>query len=61
MALAQQSPEMQAIGNKLIAEINAGIVCGASAITQKQEIDKLQAEIKALKDKYEPQPAPASK
>ena len=45
------SPEVQAIGQKLMAEINASVSCTAQAITLKQQLDMAQAELKALKDR----------
>lgn len=54
--LAQQppSPEMQAVGNKLMSEINAGLECSTMTITLRGQVDRLNAEVKRLKDKYEP-------
>lgn len=52
---ADQPPEVQALGAKLMQEINANIQCNANAIAGKAEIEKLQAEIKRLKIKYEPE------
>lgn len=56
------SPELEAIGQKLMQEINAGIQCNANAIAGRNELEKLQAEVKsalaelaALKAKYEPE------
>jgi len=49
------SPELEAIGQKLMVEINAGIQCNANAIAGRQELEKLQAEVKVLKAKYEPE------
>ena len=54
-ALAQQpAPEMEAMGAKLMQEINAGIQCNANAVAGRREIERLTAEVKALKEKYEP-------
>jgi len=50
---ASASPEMQAIANKLMVEINAGIQCAAATIAIRQDLEKAQAEIKRLTDKYE--------
>lgn len=50
-ANAQQpppSPEVQAIGNRLLQEIQTGIQCSANAITLQQELEKARAEIKRL-------------
>jgi hypothetical protein len=55
-ALAQQqpappSPNEQALGQKLMAEINASIACGANLITANQALATAQARIKELEDK----------
>ncbi len=57
-ALAQQSPSPleSALSQKLIAEINAGIACATQAITYKQQLDKANAEVTRLTDKYEKKP-----
>lgn len=47
----QQPPEVIALGNKLIAEINSGITCQAQVITLKQQLDAAQAKIKELEEK----------
>lgn len=60
-AQSAQTPELQALGTKLMQEINANIQCNANAISGRQEIEKLQAEIKALKAKYEPEVKPDAK
>lgn len=49
------SPELEAVGAKLMQEINAGIQCNANAIVGRGELEKAQAEVKRLKDKYEPE------
>lgn len=51
----QQSPEMEALGAKLIQEINAGVQCNANAVAGRREIERLMSEVKALKAKYEPE------
>jgi hypothetical protein len=51
---AQQSPSEQALGNKLMAEINAALQCDAGLISARQELAKSAARIKELEDKYEP-------
>lgn len=55
-AIAQQqpSPVEQALGQKLMQEISAGVQCTAQAITLKGEFDKSQEEVKRLTEKYEP-------
>lgn len=53
-ALAQQpSPPVseQALAQKLMTEINAGIQCSATTITLQQQLAAAQAEIKELKAK----------
>ena len=57
-ALAQQSPSPleSALSQKLMAEINAGIACTTQAITYKQQLDKANAEVARLTDKYEKKP-----
>ena len=57
-ALAQQSPSPleSALSQKLMAEINAGIACTTQAITYKQQLDKANAEVTRLTDKYEKKP-----
>lgn len=49
------TPELEAMGGKLMQEINANIQCNANAISGRNELEKLQAELKALKAKYEPE------
>lgn len=50
-AWAQQkpSPEMEALGNKLMVEINAGIQCNANGIAGRQALEAAQKEIEGLK------------
>ena len=57
-ALAQQSPSAldTALSQKLMAEMNAGIACTTQAITYKQQLDKAEAEVTRLTDKYEKKP-----
>lgn len=43
------SPELEAVGAKLMQEINANIQCNANAIAGRTELEKLQAELKAVK------------
>ena len=52
-AASQESaaPESQALGNKLLQEINAGISCAAANITLKQQLEAAQRRIKALSEK----------
>lgn len=64
-ALAQQQPsaELRAYGDKLMAEIGAGLTCSTARIELRGQVDALNAEVRRLKDKYEPDnnPAPAAK
>lgn len=46
-----RSPETEALSLRVIQEINANIQCNANAIAGRQEIEKLQAELKELKEK----------
>lgn len=55
------TPEVQALAQKLMAEINANISCTAAGITLNQQLATMQAEIKRLKDKYEPATAEPKK
>ena len=57
-ALAQQSPSPleSALSQKLMAEMNAGIACTTQAITYKQQLDKANADVTRLTDKYEKKP-----
>jgi hypothetical protein len=53
--LAQSpAPETQALAQKLMAEINAGIQCSSNAIALQQQVSADKARIKELEDKYEP-------
>ena len=56
--LAQQSPSAldTALSQKLMAEMNAGLACTTQAITYKQQLDKAEAEVTRLTDKYEKKP-----
>jgi hypothetical protein len=48
----QTSPEtQQAVANKLMSEINAGIQCSASIITLRRELETAQAQIKSFTEK----------
>lgn len=55
-AFAQQAqtPSEQALSSKLLAEINAGLQCSATLLTERAELQKAHARIKELEDKYEP-------
>lgn len=48
------TPEAQALAQKLMAEINSNIQCGAAGITLQQQLAAANAKLKALEDKYEP-------
>lgn len=43
------SPELEAVGAKLMQEINAGIQCNANAIAGRNEWEKLKTELEGLK------------
>ena len=49
MAQQQSPPSEQALGQKLMQEIQAGISCSVNVINLQQELAKVQAELKALK------------
>lgn len=57
-ALAQQqaSPLEQALGAKMMREMNDGLQCSANVIVAQQQLAAAQAEVKRLTDKYEPKP-----
>ncbi len=50
-SFAQQSPTEQALGNKLLQEIQTGITCSANLISTKAELIKAQERIKELENK----------
>jgi hypothetical protein len=53
-ALAQQqTPNEQALGTKLMQEIQGGLNCSASLITLQAELAKAQARVKELEAKAE--------
>lgn len=58
-AFGEEQPDAraQAMGNRLLSEINNGIACDTSLIQIKQMLAASQSEAKRLKDKYEPAPA----
>ena len=47
-ALAQQSPLEQALGAKLMREINEGMVCSTQLLTAQQQLAAAQARVKTL-------------
>ncbi len=51
-ALAQQpqTPEVEALSQRLIAEINASLQCSAGLISAKREIERLTAELAQLRE-----------
>jgi hypothetical protein len=53
----QQTPSEQALGAKLMQEIQGGLICNASLISVQAELAKAQARIKEL----EPKPASPEK
>ena len=56
-ALAQQqaTPEVQALQSRVMQELNSSLQCTTQAITLQQQVTKLTADLKAMKDKYEPE------
>lgn len=52
-ANAQSSPEVQVIADRLMKEISQSIACSIEAVTVKAELAKVQAELKAMKEKPE--------
>lgn len=53
LAQQQQSPGEQALGSKLMQEIQSGLNCSASLIGVQAELAKAQARIKELEPKPE--------
>lgn len=51
-----QNPETLAFSQKLMQEINANLQCTTQFITVQQKLTAAEAEIKQLKEKYEPAP-----
>lgn len=49
-----QSPTESALGNRLIAELNASVQCSAELITVKASLAKAEARVKELEPKPEP-------
>lgn len=60
-ALAQPTPETQALQAKLMQELNAALQCSAMAITLQQQLATAQSEVKRLTEKYEPKEKPDAK
>lgn len=57
LAFGQQpTPETQALGQKLMSEINASITCNAQLITLQEKLTKANEEIAALKEPKKPEP-----
>ena len=57
-AFAQQqqaSPEVQALQARVLQELNGSLQCTTQAITLQQQVTKLTADLKEMKDKYEPE------
>lgn len=48
------TPLDQALSNKVMVELNAGLQCSAGLIDTQKQLADAQAQLKALKDKYEP-------
>ncbi len=51
------NPQEQALGAKLLAEIQAGLTCSAEKITAERRVEELERRLKEL----EPKPAPEKK
>jgi hypothetical protein len=54
----QQSPAEQALGSKLMQEINAGLQCTQNLISMQQQLAAAIKERDELKAKYEPKVEP---
>jgi hypothetical protein len=54
----QQSPAEQALGSKLMQEINAGLQCTQQLIGANKQIEQLQARIKELESNVQPSQLP---
>jgi type IV secretory pathway VirB2 component (pilin) len=52
-AFAQQTPSEQALGAKLLQEIQGSLTCSTSVIMLQAEIDRARARIKELEAKLE--------
>lgn len=52
----QQTPLEQALGAKLLGEINAGLACSAESISLKAQLAAAQARIKEIEAKLPPEP-----
>lgn len=50
----QPSPSEQALGAKLMKEINDGLQCSATVVSAQAEIQRLQAKLKELEPKNKP-------
>lgn len=57
----QPSPEMMALQAKVMEEINSNISCKTQFIALQQKEAALTAQLKAMKDKYEPEKKPEAK
>lgn len=51
----QGSPQVQALANRLTAEINNNLTCTANVITLQEQIKKLQTELADLKKAKAPE------
>jgi len=50
-----QSPEMQTLQNEIMAQLNGKLQCNMQIITLQQKLVNMEAQIKGLRDKYEPE------
>ena len=53
---SQPSPEVEALGQRLMSEIAQGVQCNTNAIALRRELDRVNAELRRLRDNYEPEP-----
>ena len=53
---AAQTPQVRALSQKLLAEFQEGINCKALSESLADKVRAAEAEVKALKEKYEPKP-----
>jgi hypothetical protein len=58
---APATPQVQALSQRLMGEINANLQCNAAAIEGQQQLAVANAEVKRLTDKYEPKAAEGKK
>ena len=59
LAQQQQSPIEQALSQKILAEVNAGLACSAQLIEVKKQLDEAQAKLKDFESKAKPGAPPS--